>query len=324
MRSLLRSIPALFSTVALLASCITIPLGSQKPTLYFQVAGSGSANVYMMRVDGIITAQSSTLGFIPGETVPSTVEQVRFQLDRLERDEIRPVGILLRINSPGGTVTASDIIYHELAAFKKKHGIPIVVLMMDIAASGGYYIAMSADSVVAHPTTTTGSLGVIMPSINVSKFMETYGLVDASIMSGPMKDLHSMTQPTDRSHELVVQSVVDDLYQRFVEVVRLNRGDRLKKPMEEIADGRIYTASQAKEVGLVDRIGYFDDALDELRRLSGVSEFRVITLGHQPDAGDPTIYMQQSARPRVNLGVLSARAGLQQSSAPFYYLWLPR
>ncbi|MCH8206872.1 MAG: hydantoinase B/oxoprolinase family protein [Chloroflexi bacterium] len=156
------------------------------------------------------------------------------------------------------------------------------------------------------------------------RLVEEYGIEDASISSGPLKDLNSITRPPNTEHQRVVQGVVDDLYQRFVTVVRESRGKRLKKPMEEVADGRIYTASQAKEVGLVDRIGYFEDALDELRRLSGVSEFRVITLGHQPDVGEPNIYMQQSARPGANLGVISALAGLRQSSAPFYYLWLPR
>jgi protease-4 len=310
--------------LAATAGCITIPLNQRRPIEYYEVAGEGAAFVYMLRIDGIITAESSVQGIITGDQIPGTVEQVRFQLDRLEADHTIPAALLVRINSPGGTVTASDIIYHELLTFKQRHKIPIVVLMMDIAASGGYYISMAGDTIVAHPTTTTGSLGVIVPAYNFSPLMEKWGVEDMSITSGPMKDLLSPTKPEKAEQRAVIQSVVNDLYQQFLTVVRNGRGDRLRGALETLADGRIYTANQAKAVGLIDRVGYFPEAVEELRRLTGLRQFRVVTLAARPDQGDVNIYMQ-AREPKARPGALTAALGLEQGPfAPFWYLWLPR
>ena len=310
--------------LVMLAGCISIPFNAKKPLRYYEVAGEGEPVVYLLRIDGIITGETSVRGLITGDAIPGTVEQVRFQLDRIAADNLAPRGLIVRINSPGGTVTASDIIYHELAAFKREHRIPVVVLMMDVATSGGYYVAMAGDSLVAHPTTTTGSLGVIVPGINVADFMEKYGIQDVSVTSGPMKDLLSMTRPPKAEHVAVMQSVVDDLYQQFVAVVQRGRGDRLKGPIRSLADGRIFTANQAKAAGLIDRVGYFQDAIDEMHRLTGLAQFRVVTLAVEPEQGEANIYMSQSARPRAQPAPVAGLLGLEQPPmAPFYYLWIP-
>jgi protease-4 len=309
----------------IVAGCISIPFNQRKPIQYFELAGEGTPFVYLLRIDGIITAESSIQGVIRGDEIPGTVEQVRFQLDRLEADRALPAGLIVRINSPGGTVTASDIVYHELLSFKQRHKIPIVVLMMDVAASGGYYIAMSGDSVVAHPTTTTGSLGVIVPAYNVSQLLEKWGVQDMSVTSGPMKDLLSATKPERTEQRAIVQSVVNDLYQQFLAVVRNGRGDRLKGPLETLADGRIYTANQAKAVGLIDRVGYFQDSIEEMHRLTGLRQFRVVTLASQPDNSEVNIYMGATHKPQARPGSLTTALGLEQAPvAPFWYLWIPQ
>jgi protease-4 len=314
------TIVALFAA----AGCINIPLSQRKPLNYYELGGEGAPFVYLLRIDGIITAESSVQGIVTGESIPGTVEQVRFQLDRMESDRAIPAGLIVRINSPGGTVTASDIIYHEIQAFKQRHRIPVVVLMMDVATSGGYYVAMAGDTVVAHPTTTTGSLGVIVPAYNVSQLLEKWGIQDVSVTSGPMKDLLSATRPERGEHRAVVQSVVNDLYQQFVTVVRRGRGDRLKGPIQTLADGRIYTASQAKDAGLVDKVGYYQDAVEEMQRITGLRQFRVVTLAVEPDQGEVNVYMGQSHRPKAGPGSLPAALGLEQAPvAPFWYLWIP-
>lgn len=286
------------------------------------MAGSGEPVVYLLRIDGLITAQNTVRSLVTGETTPSTVEQVRFQLDRLERDRVRPVGLLVRVNSPGGTVTASDIIHHELRAFKRRHDVPVVTLLMDVATSGAYYVAAASDRIVAHPTTTTGSLGVIMPSFNIAGLMDKLGVEDRSVTSVPFKDLQAPTKPPSAEDRRIVQSVVDGLHARFLTIIRQGRGDRLQGPVEEIADGRIYTAPQARDRGLVDRIGYFDDALDTLRRLSGVDRFRVVTLDKRSEESAPNPYMARDAgaAPGARLGHLLAPAA---DPAPFQYLWQP-
>ena len=320
-------VPRIGALVVLLAlaGCINIPFNQRKPIQYYDLAGEGAPFVYLLRIDGIITAESSIQGLIQGDQIPGTVEQVRFQIDRLESDGALPAGLIVRINSPGGTVTASDIIYHELLAFKQRHKIPVVVLMMDVAASGGYYIAMTGDSIVAHPTTTTGSLGVIVPAYNVSQLLEKWGVQDVSVMSGPMKDLLSATKPEKTEQRAVVQSVVNDLYQQFLTVVRNGRGARLKGPLETLADGRIYTASQAKALGLIDRVGYFQDSVEEMHRLTGLRQFRVVTLATQPDVGEVNIYMGATHKPQARPGPVTTALGLEQAPvAPFWYLWIPQ
>ena len=324
-----RILPWIAALVALsalppLSGCINIPINARKPLNYYELTGQGEPLVYLMRIDGIITSETSVRGVITGESIPGTVEQVRFQLDRLESDRIPLRGLIVRINTPGGTVTASDISHHELLAFKQRHKIPVVVLMMDVATSGGYYVAMAGDSLVAHPTTTTGSLGVIVPGINVAALMEQYGLEDSSVTSGPMKDLLSMTSPLRSEHVAVVQSVVDDLFQRFVKVIQDSRGDRLKAPLAKLADGRIYTANQALGAGLIDKIGYFDEAVGEMRRLTGLGQFRVVTLSVEPDQGEANLYMSQPHRARAQGSPVAGLLGLEQGPlAPFYYLWIP-
>lgn len=323
--AILATLPALALSAVLLTGCINVALSSKKPFKYYELGGTGEAVVYLMRIDGIITTESSIQGVITGNTVPGTVEQVRFQLDRLVADNVRPAGLIVRVNSPGGTVTASDIVYHELTEFKRRHRIPVVALMMDMATSGGYYVSMAADSIVAHPTTTTGSLGVIMPAYNIARFMERYGVEDRSVTSGPLKDLHSPTRPVRSEHTAVVQSVVDDLYERFLQVVQEGRGDRLKSPLRTLADGRIYTANQALAAGLVDRVGYYEDALEEMKRLTGLADFRVITLAIEPDVGEVNVYMAEAGRTRARPSVAASLLGLENPPmAPFYYLWLPQ
>lgn len=313
---------ALLLGALLLGGCINVPLGAKRPVVYHNLGGSGEAVVYLMRVDGVITAERALQNTLTGRSVPSTVEQVRFQLDRLNRDGVRPAGVIVRINSPGGTVTASDIIYYELARYKRRHGIPVVVLMMDVATSGGYYVAMAADAIVAHPTTTTGSLGVIMPAYNVSRLMAEHGVEDRSIASGPLKDLLSPTRPVRPEHERVVQGVVDDLYARFMDVVRQGRGDRLKRPLEQLADGRIFTARQALDAGLVDRVGYIQDAMEVMRQRARVPEFRLITLAEEPETGAPNVYMAEAGHTPPQ-GISSWLGLSEPLAAPFYYLWYP-
>ena len=169
--------------------------------------------------------------------------------------------ILLEVDSGGGGITASDILYHALVEFKKSDpDRRIVVLMGDMACSGGYYASLPADCILAHPTTITGSIGVILTSINVHRLTEKLGIVDESITSGENKSiLNPMRELTDDQRDLL-QDTVNELHERFTSLVAKHR----KLPPEEVrklADGRIYTARQAKELGLIDDIGYLEDAM---------------------------------------------------------------
>ena len=166
----------------------------------------------------------------------------------------------MRINSPGGTITASDVLYHEILAFKQRKKVPVIAAIMDVGASGGYYAALAADTIVVNPTTITGSIGVVMVTLNAQGLMQKIGVAPLAIKSGPMKDAGSPFRGAHRPELAVFQGIIDDMYGRFVGLIVQSR----KMPEDRVralADGRVYTAEQALKLGLVDRIGYLEDVV---------------------------------------------------------------
>jgi protease-4 len=231
--------------------------------------------------------------------------------------------VVLRINSPGGGVTASDIMYRDLLAFKEKTNKPVVACMMDVAASGGYYLAMGADSVYAHPTTTTGSIGVIMSLYNAHDLFKKLGVESDPIKSGPNKDLANPARKLTEQERAILQGMVNQFYDRFVSVVATGR-NLPEGQVRAIADGRVYTAQEAKTLGLVDEIGYLEDALRDAKMRAGIKDAAIIAYDRGPGsratihAGMPRIPSEISVKlevPGLNLP--------QVGGATFLYLWQP-
>lgn len=203
---------------------------------------------------------------------------VKQQIDRVREDE-NVVGVVLRIDSPGGTVTASDYLYHQLRDLAKDRELPIVVSMGGLCASGGYYLAMSvgdrADAVYAEPATWTGSIGVVIPHYDVSELLAAWNVQDDSIVSDKFKLMGSPTRklsPEEKIEERkLLQELVDRSFARFKEVVRNGR-PKLKADeaaLDKAANGQIFTSEQALELGLVDKIGFIDDAIARVAKLAG-------------------------------------------------------
>jgi protease-4 len=235
--------------------------------------GEGRDKILMIDIDGIITNRPifvPNIGLIPGMTA-----RVRQELE-IAFEDPRIRGILLRINSPGGTLTDSDIIYHSLMEFKKSKNVKIVAALGDIAASGALYLAMAADEVYAHPTTITGSIGVIMPHVDYSGVMERVGIRSDPIKSGKFKDIDSEFRKRTPEEQKMLQALVDKQHERFVSVIRTGRKKMNRRQIEEIADGRIMGAEEAKTRGLVDEIGYLDAAYRRIARLSGFPANRLV------------------------------------------------
>jgi protease-4 len=174
--------------------------------------------------------------------------------------------ILLRINSPGGSVVPSDEIYHAL----KGCGKPIVVLMGEMAASGGYYISMAAQYLVANPNTLTGSIGVISSFPEASELMKNLGITVSVIKSGSVKDLGSLYRPMTAEETALWQKVIDETYESFVQIVAEGRKLPAAK-VRELADGSVYTGRQALALGLIDALGYQEDALFKAAELGGIT-----------------------------------------------------
>ncbi len=214
---------------------------------------------------------------------------VKRQIDRVREDDTVKA-IVLRVNSPGGTVTGSDFIYHHLTKLREDKEVPIVVSMGDLAASGGYYVSMCVGdqekSIYAEPTTTTGSIGVIIPHYNVSGLMARYDVVDDSIMSHPRKQMLSMTRELSDEHRAILQDHVNETFDRFKEIVHSGRPmfrddeNAILAPDTEtdLATGEIFSARRAKACGLVDEIGFIEAAIERAAELASLKdkEYRVV------------------------------------------------
>lgn len=297
----------------------------QGPLHENRISGTGKDKILVVEISGLITEQEKG-GLFSLQKEPSMVSSVKEQLDKAGSDS-RIKGLLLLIDSPGGTVTASDLIYHELQKFKSAKPVHVVAYFMGTAASGGYYVAQVADRIVASPTTITGSIGVILMNLNLSGLMEKIGVSDTSVKSGRFKDVGSPFKKPEKEGEAILQGVVQAFYDRFCEVVETNRPKIKLADHPELADGRIFSAAQALEAGLVDEVGYFAAALEWVKKAAGLTEAQVIRYTR---AGRylPNIYSLATGahggfRGDINLVKLDLQSFLSASGPTFMYLWMP-
>jgi len=275
------------------------------------------AKVAIIDVDGMILNCRSSGLFGDGD---NPVSLFRERLDAAA-DDPRVKAVVLRINSPGGAVTASDIMYRDLVNFRQKTGKPVVVCMMDVAASGAYYLAMGADCVYAHPTTVTGSIGVIMSLYNAAGLAAKIGIASNPIKSGPIKDIGNPLREMTEEERAVLQELVNNFYDQFVHIVSTGRRmpeDRVRL----LADGRVYAGSQAKALGLVDEVGYLEDAIQCAKTLAHLRDAAVVA--YERGGGyRGSIY---AALPNIpsNINVHLDLPGLSSGhGAAFMYVWEP-
>lgn len=293
----------------------------REPLKEKKVDGKGFDKVLLIEISNVITGneEERPLGLAPRE---STVTRVKETLRKAEKDH-RVKAIVLRIDSPGGGVTASDIIYSELMRFKEKRKVPVVAALMDTAASGGYYVALSADEIMAHPTTVTGSIGVIMLNLNVEALFHKIGVSDTTVKSGAHKDIGSPFRKPTESDRRILQGVIDDLYARFLSRVEDSRKNIPRDKVRALADGRIYTADQALKEGLVDRIGYLDDAIEDAKKAAGLKKARVV-IYHRPKEYAENIYsLQNGTQARSGMSAPDLETLFGHAAPRFLYLWAP-
>lgn len=288
-----------------------------------------SPRVAIVDVSGMIHggAKQKILG--RGENPVSMLHE---KLEKAHRDN-RVKAVILRLNTPGGTVTASDAMYRTVHRFKRQSQKPVVALMMDVAASGGYYLACSADKVVAYPTSVTGSIGVIMQTISLKPALTRLGIQAEAFTTGPNKDAGSPLSLMTDEHRTVFQSLVDDFYRRFLDVVRRARPSIPADRFDQVTDGRILTGQEAAGVGLVDQTGDLYDAFDLAKQLAGTPDADLV-LYHRPLDYVASPYATMPGHPissqdgpvghQINLFQLNLPDTLVQAPVEFYYLWQPQ
>ena len=196
------------------------------------------------------------------------------KIDRLSEDK-SVKALVLRVDSPGGSVGASQEIYRAIERFKEK-GKPVVVSMGNIAASGGYYISAPADFIYANPGTITGSIGVIIQYIGYKELLSKIGIKAEAIKTGKFKDTLSPFKDLTKEEKDYLKRVITDSYEQFINAILKYRKDKItEEELRKIADGRVMTGLKAKEIGLVDEIGNLKDAIDKAAELAGVLKPRV-------------------------------------------------
>jgi protease-4 len=284
------------------------------------ISGEGSAKVLLIDISRTIGSQEEegTLGVKHRE---STTARVREELDQAAKDDhVR--ALVLRINSPGGTVTASDIVFHQLMDFKAKRHVPVVAQFLDMATSGAYYVALAADEIVASPTSVTGSVGVVMYNLNLSGLMEKIGVANQTIRAGSHKDIGSPLRKMTPEEERILQEVINQMQDHFLALVRERRAGLTDDAVKTIADGRVLTADQALQLGLIDRIGYLQETIEDAERRAGTTRARVITY-RRPDEFAENIYSGAAVAPaQMNL-INFDFGGWGHAGPQFLYMWLP-
>jgi protease-4 len=294
---------------------------SHKGLVERTVQGQGDNKILLIEVSGVIGETQEEGLFSAG---PGLVQSVRDAL-RAAREDSAIQGVILSVDSPGGGVTASDIIRREIVSFREETGIPVVALFGDVAASGGYYVASGADYIVAHPTTITGSIGVIMPLLGAKDLLQKIGVEIRPIKSGAMKDSGAFYRDLTAEELAYFQNIVDRLFARFVDLVYDGMQRRAVKITREqllaYCDGRVLTGPEAKEIGFVDEIGYADDAFRVACAKADISpdNTRLVTYQHKPSLLEIILAKAAAPSPKgitIDLGALKGKP-----TPRFMYLW---
>jgi protease-4 len=301
----------------------TPPSTDAGPIVPMPLGGCGASNgpmIALLDVDGILVNFPLNGHFSLGE---NPLALFREKLEAIAANpNVRAV--VLRINSPGGGVTTTDIMWRDLLAFRAKTGLPIVACLMDLGTGGAYYLATAADVIVAHPTTITGGLGVILNLYNLREAMARQDVFAQSIKAGPHIDMGTATRALPDDVRTMLQGMADEFQQRFRQVV-LRRRPGVNPDEASTFDGRVFTAPEALERRLIDRIGYLDDAIAVARELGHADCARLVLFHRCNDPAHSQYAMTPNTPLQTTGGLLPLSVpGLERSRLPtFLYMWLP-
>jgi protease-4 len=295
---------------------------SADPLREFTIEGKADEKVLLIPLRGEITNRPDQSFF---RTRPSKVQEIVSHLRKAQKDP-KIKAVLLQIESPGGSVSASDILFHELEKYKEKSGAKVVTLMMGIALSGGYYVALASDRIIAHPMSVTGSVGTIFIRPNAKGLMDKVGIGAEVIKSGRYKDMGSPFREGLPEEKEMLQAMIEDLNSRFLKLA-VDRRTFTDEQYGNIASARIFTAKQALDAGLIDSVGYMDDALNETKRMAALPDdarLVVYRRTHYPDDNPYNLITMEGGSHFGNLITLPFTEFVNVPETGFYYLWLPQ
>lgn len=282
--------------------------------------GWATSKVAIIELEGLLMNAKT------GGLLQPTENKLSLFTEQMQRAEQDPSvkAVVLRINSPGGTVTCSDSMYEIVKEFRAKTKKPVISSCQEVCASGAYYVACGTDVIMANPTSVVGSIGVIMNTLDLSGTMAKLGIRSEAIVSGPMKDMGSPFKPLDPQARAVMQGMIDDYYKRFVGVVTSNR-NKLTAPdqLKTATDGRVFSGEQAVAMHLADRTGRLEDAIDLAREMSKSPGARVI-MYKRPYGYTGSVYADANTpQPQANVFLVNLPENDIFLPRGFYYLWQP-
>lgn len=278
----------------------------------------------LIDITGELTSMTSSGIF---KELNNSVDTLKEILEKAKEDP-NIKAIVLRIDSPGGEVTAADLMYNELMEFKKQTKKKVYSIFMGAAASGGYYIAMASDKIYSIPTTITGSFGVITTLPNFQNLTNKIGVDVRVIKSGDKKDIGSIWREFTPEEKAILQGMIDSLHARFIDIIALNRKTIEKDKIKTLADGRIFNAESALKEGLIDQIAYPEQALDNIKKSNNLKDYKLITYIRKYDYksnyySKNSYINDNSAKTEINLLKLENFTSAFKFSPKFYYLWIP-
>jgi len=277
------------------------------------------ARIALIDVDGVLLNQNFGTLYAVGD---NPLSAFRDKLEAAAHDP-RVAAVLLRINSPGGSVTTCDIMAEELRQFRAETRKPVVACLMDLATSGAYFIAAESDCIVAHPTALTSGLGVVFNHYNLQDAMAQLNLVADSVKSGARIDMGTVIAPLDDETRVMLQRMADAYRDHLQRRVKERRIAMTAQDHQLVQDGRVLIASQALAVHLVDRLGYLHDAIAEAERQAGVSGAEVV-LFHRSGYPAHSLYAITPSPAPLRDAIPFSYPGLDRSKLPtFLYLWQP-
>jgi protease-4 len=296
-------------------------------TSLFADPGAGKAKVAIIDVRGLL-ADAERFDLL-GQGI-NPVDRFVTLLDIAAKDD-EVAAIIIRITSPGGTVTASDIMHRELRHFSQTSHKPVVASLGEIAASGGYYLALASDRIVAEPTSITGSIGVIFPTVNFSEGLERIGIRSRSVKSAANKDLANPLEPMRDSQYAILQGLVDQYFARFKGLVLERRPHIKPEDVASCTDGRVFSGEQAVSLGLADEVGGIRESFNAAKQLAGLRAATLVKYADQDHPARSAYSLTQTPaaaapQPGINVhldlpGLTGAPAASETSGV--YYLWLP-
>jgi len=274
--------------------------------------------IALIDVEGMLSARPRR-GLLRAED--STLSQFVEKLDRAAGDSAVKA-VVLRIDSPGGTVAATDAMHAALLRFKQKTGKPVIACVLGLGCSGAYYLACGTDGIVAQPGAVVGSIGTILQTFSVKGTMDKLGIEAVAIKSGRLKDMGSPLKHLGGEERQVLQGIIDRFYEQFLAAVEQGRPGLEAERLRTLADGRVFAAEAALHEGLIDRVGYLDDAIAWARDKAGIRAARTV-MYHRPSSYVGSMYDAAAAIGGTGLVHIELPDWLQARQAEFLYVWQP-